>query len=168
MKLISNLVNKHGAPVLLYVILANMLLLGWAYVDSNRQADKRQDAAIQAIKDSTDRLLNNSSNQTKKLDSNDQQLREYGEATLCVLAILRPDAVPQADPVKCRAKLSGINNVDGSFLSGEWPPLPPEPEAKESNSETQNTQNPQQVGTIDRIIDNVQLGINQINSLKGK
>lgn len=150
---VTNLVEKHGAPILFYVVILNVILLGWIYVDGNTRADKRQDVAIEDSKQQTEKIISALDKHTKLLNSNDQQLREYGEATLCVLAILRPDVVPSADPAKCRAKLGGINNTDGTFLSGTWPPLPPEQGSKELKQEEPKQK---QTGFLGNIINQVQ------------
>lgn len=114
---LRNLVDKHGPSILFYVVLLNAFLLGWIYVDGNTQADKRQDAAIAESKRQTQEITAALKKHTELLNSNDQQLREQGEATLCILAILSPHAVPNADPEKCRSKIANATSAGSSFVT---------------------------------------------------
>lgn len=153
-------VKGQWIAIVATVVVFNALFLGYVYVDGNAQDQKRQDEAIAESKRQTQKITDALNKHTELLNSNDQQLREYGEATLCVLAILRPDAVPSADPEKCRAKLSGINNADGTFLSGSWPPLPPEPGSHPVKEDTQ-----QQTGFLQSVQDSLSNLVKDVGDL---
>lgn len=143
MKHYWNWVKGQWVPIVVCVAVGNILLLGWAYIDTNQRAQKLQDAEIAESKKQTEQIVAALNRHSELLNTNDQQLKEYGENITCILAILNPKAVPNADPVKCRARLSGINNSDGTFLSGTWPPLPPEPGSKELPGKPDTHSNPQ-------------------------